>query len=612
VFELDQYEKGLHHEPPAVVEHPYSWNNNVSRMSLLVWGEHCIECSAPSCYQTCDLYQSRPDTRCRRFRFGIYKNRYFPSLRGYGAEVSFKKWGVLAAMGNTAMEPRDRLIWEERLADLAARVMNAVGPLINRATGDSRWQHPAFGLSRRLSSWLHGRNSGRTKPDAFLLEVYNPATETVRMQLLMDYAPEARRLTAIQTRPQFRTTLALPPGYSRHEFESRLFRSFTETGLPFNISLTPEGDTSARLVFLSADFVSYGQKVSDKAEVPIKCIVWDLDHTLWDGILIEDEQVRLRADIKRLLESLDKRGILLSIASKNEHESAWRRLESLGVAEYFLSPQINWRPKSENIKTIASALRVGLDTFAFIDDNPFELTEVATAIPDITCINVQDIGDLLQRPRFQGSNTEDATNRRRYYQEAIVREEKHAEFGNDYLHFLAYCDIRVEVGGYRAEDFERVAELVQRTNQLNFSGQKYERNQLRETLNDSGLEKYVLSCSDKFGSYGLIGFALVRHSAKQIEIQDLMLSCRVQGKMIEQAFFSHLHSRHNPQGVGRLWVNFKQTKRNEPARQALEAARFKKLELEGSFVRECEPKDPMDGDVVHVKCLAGCNGNGTM
>ena len=608
MFEFDQYEKTWHKDPAVHPALPYKLSNDVAEMSFLVWGEHCIECAAPACYQTCDLYQARPDGKCRRFTFGIYKNRQFSSLRGYGAEVSFKKWAVLAAMGNTSMESRFRLVWEERLIGLAARVINAAGHFIHWITADDRWDSLTFVLSRRLSFWLHRRNKGRSKPDAFVLEMYNPGAE-VRMQLVMDYDPQGRKelARAVQIKPRFRTSVTLPTGYSRYDFERRLFQNVTETGLPFTISLTPEADSSAKLVFLSADFVTYrNKKVLGKTPPAIKCVVWDLDNSLWDGILLENDEVNLKPGVREILETLDQRGILLSIASKNDHDFAWRRLESLRVSEYFISPQINWGPKSESIKNIAKRLNIGLDTFAFIDDSPFERSEVAAAIHGVTCIDAQDVEGILQDERFQGSKTADAHNRRQYYQEAIVREEKQAEFGNDYLRFLAYCEIRLEVASYRADDFDRVAELVQRTNQLNFSGRKYERAQLREVLDDPNLEKYSLYCSDKFGSYGLIGFALVRRSGGEIQIEDLMLSCRVQGKMVEDAFFSHLEGHHNPESARRLRVNFKETSRNQPARQSLQEARFEKVEGDEDFTREVRRHDLSPSGIVHVTCRAGC------
>ena len=608
MFEIHQYDANLQTEQPLRAGTPYSASDDIAEVSFLVWGEHCTECASPACYQTCDLYAPRPDGRCRRFKYGIYQNRHFASFRGYGAEVAFKKWGVMAAAGNTAMAPKYRVARQERLALFAGRILNAIGPLVRRIARNEGWQYPGFGLSRRLPAWLHRHNKGRTKPDAFLLEVYNPGTDPIRMQLGMEYAPAAHEGTPgmVQIRPRFRTTITFSPGYSRHEFDRRLFESVTETGLPFNIALTPEADTAARLVFIWADFIRYRSGKTSAAKAPdIKCVVWDLDNTMWDGILVENDDVRPKEDVKQILQALDQRGILCSIASKNSHEVAWRRLEQLGLAEYFLVPQINWSPKSENIRVIAKRLNIGLDTLAFVDDNPFELNEVGTAVPEVACIHVNDVDGLLGGERFQGSKTADAQSRRRYYQEAISREETQAEFGDDYLRFLAHCEIRLEVRGCREADFDRVAELVQRTNQLNFSGRKYDRDYLRRILDDPSLEKYVLYCSDKFGSYGLIGFGIVRQEAGKFEIQDLMLSCRIQGKLIEHAFFDHLETHHNRYSVPRLRVNFIETKRNQPARQALEAAGLQKIEGEEGYAREIQPGRAGCG-IVRVTCVACC------
>jgi FkbH-like protein len=366
------------------------------------------------------------------------------------------------------------------------------------------------------------------------------------------------------------------------------------------------------VVILLADFVTYRNKTSAGAAAPgVKCVVWDLDNSLWDGILVENDEVRLRSGMKELLKTLDQRGILLSIASKNDHDFAWRRLEALGISDYFLFPQINWGPKSENIKTIARKLNIGLDTLAFIDDNPFELNEVAASVPEVACIDIQNASSLLAGERFQGSKTADARNRRLYYQEAMIREEKQMEFGADYLKFLAYCEIRLEIGGYHPGDFDRVAELVQRTNQLNFSGRKYDRSQLQQFLDDPGVQKYSLHCSDRFGSYGLVGFALVRREGEEIQIQDFMLSCRVQGKMVEEAFFSHLASHHNPDSARWLRVKFKETSRNQPARQSLEAAQFERPDGDQGFIREVRPQDSSRSGFIQVTCGAGCeNGIG--
>src|SRR5262249_40543816 len=157
--------------------------------------------------------------------------------------------------------------------------------------------------------------------------------------------------------------------------------------------------------------------------------------------LIEGDHVKLRAGIPELLKCLDERGILLSIASNNDHQSAWNELTRLGVADYFLYPQIAWTPKGRNISAIAKQLSIGLDTVAFVDDSPFELDEVASTLPAVARVRSEEALALINDPRFRGDGTEESRLRRRYYQGQIVREEAAENFASDYLSFLASCEI---------------------------------------------------------------------------------------------------------------------------------------------------------------------------
>ena len=578
MFEFDKYEKQLHEDRELAPQSSYEAVHDIEQMSLLMWGEHCVECAAPSCFASCDLYQSRPDTRCRRLTYGMYRNSRFPSARGYGAEVSFKKWGKIEARGNTLLLPSGVALWTERMVDLSAPLINVVGAFVHRITRDTRWSYLEHTLLERLGRWLHRRNdsNSRQQPNLFLLEVYNPMDIPVRMQLSMSVASAAGKFSSAQLPPPFRAAVTLPAGYSRHEFQREQFSRITECGLPFDIAIIPDGEGTARLVFLTADFVVRAEAVKkDNSSQPkIKCVVWDLDNTLWDGILLENEGVGLRPKVLELLRFFDERGILLSIASKNDESSAWRRLEELGMADYFLYPQINWLPKSENIKAIAEQLNIGLDTFAFIDDNPFELEEVSRALKGVTCVNAEKIADLFSNPRYQGSTNEDARKRSQFYREEFVRRKSATQFGSDYLGFLAACEIKLFVDLYTDDDLERVSELVQRTNQLNFSGRKYQRSEILPILANQEVEKYVLRCSDNYGSYGAVGFCIARTEEKEIRIEDFMLSCRVQGRFIEQAFFNYLVNKPRAQKPESLWVNFKPTGRNIPAQQVLESLDF--------------------------------------
>lgn len=578
MFEFDKYEMHLHVDRNLAPLQPYEPVQGVEKMSLLMWGEHCVECAAPGCFATCDLYQSRPDRRCRRLTYGMYRNRRFPSARGYGAEVTFKKWGKIEARGNTLMLPAGVALWAERVIGLIAPLANTAGALMYRMTHDIRWSYLEHAALERFARWLHRKSRTEYKPDFFLLEVYNPTEAPIRMQVNMSISGGMiNKQTQFTKLPlPFRASVMLPVGYSRHEFGYERFSTITECGLPFDIAIIPDGENASRVVFLTADFVIHRNVDNARSSsLPkIKCVVWDLDNTIWNGILLENEAVVLRPKVLELLQFFHERGVLLSIASKNDETSAWRHLEDLGIADYFLYPQINWLPKSENVKIIAEQLNIGLDTFAFIDDNPFELEEVSRVLGSVACVNADDIDGLFSDPRYQGTSSDEAKKRSQFYREEFVRKKSAVKFGSDYLGFLAACNIKLYVDVYAADDLDRVSELVQRTNQLNFSGRKYAREEILPILADDEAKKYVLRCTDNFGSYGAVGFAIMRLVEDEIRIEDFMLSCRVQGRFIEQAFFNYLVCSQSGQKPQSLWVNFEPTGRNIPAQQVLESLRF--------------------------------------
>ena len=457
-----------------------------------------------------------------------------------------------------------------------------VGRGVRRITGDERWNYVSQASLERLQRRLNQRGMRQKGelPDAFLLEVYNPMKTACRLQLSVSLSLEERqRFTSIaEFKPAMTMFIDLAPGYTRRVIDRAAFESIT-TGHDFDIALIPEADTAMHLVFLTADFVRFAKgpvaNVSPAAPgKDLKVIVWDLDHTLWHGILTEGDDLRLREGIVDLLRHFDERGILHSISSRNDHDAAMEKLREFGIAEYFLYPQINWQPKSLNLPRIAQRLNLGIDAFAFVDDNPFELDQIRSIVPEVTCFHVEEIPSLRAHPRLQGSTSDDSRRRRQFYKEAIEREEVQAAFGGDYLAFLAASEIVLGISPYAESDLDRVAELVQRTNQLNFSGRKYSRAELDEIVANPELSKYVLRCEDRFGSYGTVGFCIARREDGRIAIEDFMLSCRVQSKFIEKALFDHIRKELSGGAALPLWVNFRATAKNKPAQMVLDDMGF--------------------------------------
>ena len=592
MFEFDQYEPGRHAALDGVPVAAREGVDAVRGIAFLWWSEHCMECAEPDCYTTCALYQRRPDGRCRRFVWGIRRDRRFRGLRGYGADVAFKTWGKLEAHGNALMEAPAAVLWRERLLAWARPAWPVLARLSIGPTRDPR-RRPLPPMPRRIAKRLQQQSAAAPGPTAFLVDVWNPAAAPVALQVAMRADDDSPRVNAP---PPFLTSLDLPPGRSCHRIPAARFAAIAAGGRPFKISVMPAGDAAVRLVFLVLDLVAEAVP----ARPGVKCVVFDLDGTLWDGVLVEGGDTRPRPAMVDLIRALDARGILVSVASKNDHAAAMAQLEAGGLAEHVLHPQIGWGPKSAGLATIAARLNIALDSFVFVDDSPFERAEVAAALPMVECVAADDAPELLDHPRCAGSGSSDARNRRRYYRDADRRDGERATWDGDYLGFLRACQIVLQVDLYRAGDYERVVELVQRTNQLNFSGTRYGRADVDAALATSDRSTFVLRCRDRFGDYGTIGVAMVRRAGATVRVEEMMLSCRVQGRCIEAAFLGFLERAPLAAGAARLWVRFTATARNAPAAQAPDALEFAAVDADGGRVRAL-PAVPVSEGVVHVE-----------
>ena len=576
----------------------------VTHRALLAWGEHCIECAAPACYATCDLYTPTSAGKCRRFDDGIVPNRRAGTSDGPAAEVRFRRWGKLEAQGNGALLPVSRVRGMERLLTAATPLGAKVGRQIARVTGQTRWATAMEALHKRINSRLQKQLDPAALPDAFLAEIINPGAAPIR--LVLTAMVDKLRLPRLVRTDQLPRPLSLPveaaPGFSRQLLPVDGLKEILLSGLPFNLALAPaDGDEDTHLIFRRLDLVALSHSAAEATPVgqaeapskPAKLVIFDLDNTLWDGVLLEGE-VRLRPGIADLFRTLDERGILISVASKNAADDAIAKLKALGLDDYVLHERIGWGPKSESVAQIIKAIDIGADTVLFVDDNPFEREEVGRAVAGVETLADTAIPTLAAHPRLQGAVTAESRGRREMYRQAIVREKTAEGYGDDYLAFLRDCDIKVEIRPDRPDDFERIVELVQRTNQLNFSGRKYDRDAITAILKEDR-PRHVVACRDKFGGYGTVGFCLSHREAapdggEVLVIEDFMLSCRVQGKFIEQALFWRLAEAPDVTPAKAVLVNFKQTDRNRAAEMVLEKLGFA-ADADGRLRRDIAPGD---------------------
>ncbi|MDQ3981214.1 MAG: HAD-IIIC family phosphatase [Actinomycetota bacterium] len=274
---------------------------------------------------------------------------------------------------------------------------------------------------------------------------------------------------------------------------------------------------------------------------PVKCLVWDLDDTLWKGTLLEDPSVSIDPRAVAVIRELDRRGILNSIASRNEETLALAKLHEHGLGEYFLYPQITWNAKDVSVKAVADALNVGTDTLAFVDDQPFDREEVAFSLPEVRCYSPDDLDRLLDLPDFHPPFvTPESARRRLMYLADAERSREEAEFSGPKEEFLASLAMRFTVMPAREEDLQRAEELTVRTNQLNTTGRTYSYDELKAFSESPSHLLLVAELEDKHGSYGKIGLALVEKGVAIWTLKLLLMSCRVMSRGVGAVMLNHV------------------------------------------------------------------------
>jgi FkbH-like protein len=325
-----------------------------------------------------------------------------------------------------------------------------------------------------------------------------------------------------------------------------------------------------------------------------KLVIVDLDNTLWPGVLAETESPfgggalnHGRVDlspwfgIHEALRALQHRGFLLACCSKNDEDVVrkyWRYPEKsaaflLGLDD-FVSHRIDWNEKADNIRGIVAELDLGIDATVFIDDNPVERDKVRRYLPEVLVLgdNLFTVRErLLTGPEFQvPSVTAESRNRTRMMKEQLGRKRAREQSvdGDDYVRSL---EVRAEVG--RVSDpvlLDRIAELVQRTNQFNTTGIRFAKDELRALLGaEDGRELFAMRVADRFGDHGLVGACVVLGD----HVELFVMSCRVIGLGVERILLGcavESALRRSP----KVTATFAPTDRNTPARHLFRDSGF--------------------------------------
>jgi methoxymalonate biosynthesis protein len=305
-----------------------------------------------------------------------------------------------------------------------------------------------------------------------------------------------------------------------------------------------------------------GEDAVPERPTVVKCLVWDLDNTLWQGTLAEGDQVCLAEPARQLIITLDGRGILQSVVSKNDHDQAWAKLEELGVAEYFVLPHIGWGPKSHSVRAIADGLTFDYRTVAFLDDQATERAEVAFHLPEVRCYPVEDLQRLAAMPEFNPVHvTADSARRRTMYQSGFQRKAAEADFVGSNEDFLRSLDLTMRISRAGEPDLMRVEELTLRTSQMNATGVHYSHETLRDLCADPRHDVLVATLQDRFGPHGAIGIVLLERHPAVWHLKLLATSCRVVSLGAGAATINWLTDQAARAGV-HLLADFRRTQRN--------------------------------------------------
>ncbi len=316
-----------------------------------------------------------------------------------------------------------------------------------------------------------------------------------------------------------------------------------------------------------------------------KCLVLDLDNTLWGGVIGDDgiggihlgdeHPGRAFKELQRAVLGLRDRGILLAISSKNDpavvHDALANHPEMLLKLKDFAAARINWNPKSKNLREIASELNIGLDSLVFFDDNPVERAEVSEGAPEVHVVDVPVDPALYVRALCDVAAfdvptlTAEDRLRAQSYQAQIERRESEAHAGSP-GEFLPSLQMEVEIGRWNAMSAQRIAQLVIKTNQFNTTTRRTSEAELA-ALHEAGapgLGVYWLRLTDRYGDMGLIAVSVLSKQGSDAVVHSFVLSCRAANRGIEQTMLAYLAQQARAQGFSRLIGEFIPTAKNTP------------------------------------------------
>ena len=319
----------------------------------------------------------------------------------------------------------------------------------------------------------------------------------------------------------------------------------------------------------------------------IKLVIWDADNTLWDGTVFynDKENVKIKEGTKEALKELNKRGIKSTICSKNYYEDVDTTLKKFEIEKYFENPQVGWGLKSDAIKKLANIYNITFNEILFIDDDAFQRAEVTSQIPDISSMELKDPIDILNLEGIRAENaTPEDDKRVQLLKEQRSRKQAESQFKGDFKNFLKQCNMIMTIRGIEEKDWKRVCQLLNRTNELNASSNRYTLEQLKESYEKNKDIILVVELTDKFGDYGLIAESIIKKEDYGWFIKDLTVSCRTMGRGIGSALVIVILKYAKQMGIKIIRGMLVKTESNWRIAPLYEKRGFDKISVDGNKI----------------------------
>jgi FkbH-like protein len=361
-------------------------------------------------------------------------------------------------------------------------------------------------------------------------------------------------------------------------------------------------DELALIPYTPAMYAAIGTVVARQFHMlttaPYKAVVVDCDNTLWGGICSEDGARgvlidKLHVMLQKFLVAQYERGVLLCLCSKNNEEdvhAVFRERKEMPLKmEHVALDRINWKPKPENLVSMAKELGLGVDSFIFLDDNPVECETMRLLLPDVLTLQlpseIAEAADFLQRVWAfdRAEATKEDGERTASYKQTRERETLRQSSAT-LEQFLAGLELKVAFEPLNDSNLSRASQLTFRVNQFNFTALRRTEVELLELVRGGALDGLLVKVSDRFGDYGLVGLILYGWATDSLDVDTLLLSCRALGRGVEHRIISELAQMAKAKGLAGVSLRLAATLKNRPARD------FLNMEF-ASYKRDCGEYD---------------------